>query len=162
MPAPGTLKSSTHDSGLHAAPALDLGPAICADDVESRSHEWLLTNGRGGYACGSVAGVLDRRYHAVLAAAVAPPDTRTVVMAKFDERLVGFDDGKDISLTTDAWNEGELSGHGHRHLVRFRLLDGTVEATWLLGSTRISRRLVMPHGHDAVIAEYRLEAGDGP
>ena len=82
MPAPSHLDANVTPHGNLHIPALDVGPAICADDVESRSHEWLLTNGRGGYACGSIAGTLDRRYHAYLAAALEPPDTRTVVLAK--------------------------------------------------------------------------------
>ena len=162
MPGPTTFKNAEHDVDLNAAPPLDLGPGICADDEQSRTHEWLLTNGRGGYACGSIAGVLDRRYHAVLAAAVNPPDTRTVVMAKFDERLVEFDDEEDVTLTTDSWGEDGLTGFGHRHLIRFRMLDGVIDATWLIGRTRITRRMVMPHGHDAIIAEYRVEATDRP
>ncbi|MFB0985219.1 MAG: glycogen debranching enzyme N-terminal domain-containing protein, partial [Phycisphaerales bacterium] len=76
MPGPQHLRHETTPRLLDARPTLDLGPAICADDDASRRHEWLLTNGRGGYACGSIAGVLDRRYHAVLAAAVDPPAAR--------------------------------------------------------------------------------------
>ena len=71
-------------AAITSIPALDLGPAICADDEASRRHEWLLTNGRGGYACGSIANTLERRYHAVLCTAIRPPDTRSVVVAKMD------------------------------------------------------------------------------
>ena len=178
MPGPQHIQASGKESTLDARPALDLGPAICADDEEARKHEWLLTNGRGGYACGSIAGVLDRRYHACLAAAIEPPDTRWVVLAKLDERLVDFwsDDRErladrdpeddpgagDCSLTSDVWSKGGLSGFGHRHLIRCRMIDGGVEHTWLVGRTRISRRMVMPHGHDAIVVEYRLDATDRP
>lgn len=178
MPGPQHLRHETTPRLLDARPTLDLGPAICADDEASRSHEWLLTNGRGGYACGSIAGVLDRRYHAVLAAAVDPPDTRTILVAKLDERLPDFwtpdrsdrtdrdpeDDptSDDLTLTSDVWKDDQISGFGHRHLIRCRLFEGAVEHQWLCGRTRISRRLVMPHGHDAVIAEYRVEATDRP
>lgn len=178
MPGPEHIHAPGHQRTIDDRPALDLGPAICADDVESRSHEWLLTNGRGGYACGSVGGVLDRRYHAMLAAAIHPPDTRIVVLAKLDERLVDFwtedrerladrdpedePKAKDCNLSSDVWSEGGLSGFGHRHLIRCRTIDGGIEHTWLVGRTRISRRLVMPHGHDAIIAEYRLHATDRP
>lgn len=162
MPGPTTIHAPSHSAHAHDVPPLDLGPAICADDVESRQHEWLLTNGRGGYACGSVAGVLDRRYHAALAAAVQPPDTRTVILAKFDERLLDFDDDKDTTLTSEVWEDGGLSGFGHRHLVRFRLIDGRTEATWLLGDTRINRQMVMPHGLDMIVAEYTVQASKKP
>ena len=162
MPGPTSTHAAKNTVDVDDVPPLDLGPAICADDEASRQHEWLLSNGRGGYACGSVAGILDRRYHAALAAAVVPPDTRTVILAKLDERLVGFENGNDVSLTSDVWKDGGLTGFGHRHLVRFRLIDGRTEATWLLGSTRITRRMVMRHGHDAVVAEYTVEASKSP
>ena len=178
MPGPQHIQAPGKEGSLDGRPALDLGPAICADDAEARRHEWLLTNGRGGYACGSIAGVLDRRYHALLAAAIDPPDTRCVVLAKFDERLVDFWSGdrerlvdrdpeddprtRDCSLTSDVWAEGGLSGFGHRHLIRCRMIDGAIEHTWLVGRTRLSRRMVMPHGHDAIVVEYRLEATDRP
>lgn len=178
MPGPDQLHAPESTHGIDDPPALDLGPAICADDVESRSHEWLLTNGRGGYACGSVANTLDRRYHAMLAAAVIPPDTRTIVLAKFDERLVGFWDSDrerladrdpeddpqapDCALSSDVWETGGLSGFGHRHLIRCRTFEGRIEHTWLIGRTRLTRRLVMPHGHDVVVAEYRVDATDRP
>jgi predicted glycogen debranching enzyme len=178
MPGPQHLRHETTPRQLDARPTLDLGPAICADDEASRRHEWLLTNGRGGYACGSVAGILDRRYHAVLAAAVQPPDTRSILVAKLDERLPNFwtsersersdrdpeDDptSNDLTLSSDVWNDDRISGFGHRHLIRCRLFEGAIEHQWLCGKTRISRRLVLPHGHDAVIAEYRIEATDRP
>ena len=178
MPGPDQLHAPKTETGIGDHPALDLGPAVCADDVESRSHEWLLTNGRGGYACGSVANTLERRYHAMLAAAVIPPDTRTVVLAKFDERLVGFWDehrerltdrdpeddpnAADCTLASDVWEAGGLSGFGHRHLIRCRLFEGRLEHTWLIGRTRLTRRLVMPHGHDVIVAEYRVDSTDRP
>ena len=162
MPAPSHLDANANPHGNLHIPALDVGPAICADDVESRSHEWLLTNGRGGYACGSIAGTLDRRYHAYLAAALEPPDTRTVVLAKLDERIVTPDGEDDIPLGSEVWSDGRLVGMGHRHTIRFRCIDGRTETTWLLGHTRITRRMVMPHGHDAIIVEYTVESAPQP
>ncbi len=173
MPGPQHLQSTAKTHRLEHRPTLDLGPAICADDEASRRHEWLLTNGRGGYACGSVAGVLDRRYHAMLAAAVVPPDTRSVIVAKLDERLPGFEvrtegigdrdpASRDLPLSSDVWRDGGLAGHGHRHLIRCRANDGVVEHQWLCDRTRLSRRIVMPHGHDTTVAEYRVESTDRP
>src|SRR6185437_9070150 len=36
-------------------------------------HEWLVTNGLGGYACGTVSGATTRRYHGYLIAAHPVP-----------------------------------------------------------------------------------------
>ena len=36
-------------------------------------REWLVTNGLGGYASGTVAGVVTRRYHGLLVASLPAP-----------------------------------------------------------------------------------------
>ena len=45
------------------------------------TREWLVTNGLGGYASGSVAGVATRRYHGLLIAALPTPIGRTVMLS---------------------------------------------------------------------------------
>ena len=52
------------------------------------SKEWLLTNGLGGYASGTVIGVNTRKYHGLLVAALHPPGDRTVCLSKIDEDLI--------------------------------------------------------------------------
>ena len=49
--------------------------------------EWLVTNGLGGYASGTVAGTLTRRYHSLLIAALPTPLGRTVMLNALWERL---------------------------------------------------------------------------
>ena len=49
-------------------------------EVSSRK-EWLLTNGIGGFASGTVSGINTRRYHGLLVAAVDPPAGRQVLLA---------------------------------------------------------------------------------
>ena len=44
----------------------------------AREREWLVTNGIGGFAMGTVPGVLTRRYHGLLIAALEPPLGRTL------------------------------------------------------------------------------------
>lgn len=51
----------------------ELGRHLCSDPRFSAEHEWLVTNGLGGYASGTVAGLLTRRYHGLLVAALQPP-----------------------------------------------------------------------------------------
>jgi glycogen debranching enzyme len=54
-------------------------------DLDSAlSREWLVTNGLGGFACGTVAQANTRRYHGLLVAALAPPAERTLMVAKLD------------------------------------------------------------------------------
>ena len=52
---------------------LELGRDITGDFTPAESREWLCTNGIGGFAPGTIAGSLARRYHGLLVAALAPP-----------------------------------------------------------------------------------------
>ena len=50
----------------------------------SARREWLVTNGIGGFACGTIAGINTRRYHGLLVASLSPPVQRTLLLAKLD------------------------------------------------------------------------------
>lgn len=63
---------------------LELGRDICGDAEQALRREWLVTNGQGSYACGTVAGANTRCYHGVLVAALAPPVGRTLLVSKLD------------------------------------------------------------------------------
>src|SRR5687768_14792383 len=51
------------------------------------TKEWLVTNGLGGYASGTISGSLTRRYHGLLIAALPTPFGRTVMFNYVWERL---------------------------------------------------------------------------
>src|SRR6266542_4422514 len=50
-------------------------------------HEWLVTNGLGGYACGTVAGAATRRYHGLLIAAHPAPLGRVMMWNHLTEHF---------------------------------------------------------------------------
>src|SRR5512143_2805129 len=50
--------------------------------------EWIVTNGLGGYASSTLAGVSTRRYHGILVAALPNPLGRIVMLNHLGERLV--------------------------------------------------------------------------
>ena len=58
---------------------LDFGRPICGNLTSAVSREWLVTNGIGGFACGTIAGLLTRRYHGLLIAALQPPLARKLL-----------------------------------------------------------------------------------
>ena len=64
---------------------IDFGSDICGDLPAAEAREWLVTNGMGGFACGTVAGTLTRRYHGLLLAALPAPWHRTLLVSKIDE-----------------------------------------------------------------------------
>src|SRR5204863_5567498 len=51
-------------------------------------REWLVTNGPGGYASSTVAGVVTRRYHALLVASLPARLGRVVMRYHLLERVV--------------------------------------------------------------------------
>src|SRR5437773_714451 len=63
-----------------AQPLVHFGREICGDLDAALRREWLVTNGVGGYASGTVAGVNTRSYHGLLVAALTPPVERTVLV----------------------------------------------------------------------------------
>src|SRR5687768_17642090 len=86
-------------------------------------REWLVTNGLGGYATGTVSGSLTRRYHGVLVAALPTPFGRTVMLNYVWERL-RFPDGRLVSVP-EVYNTGAgKEFNSARHLVSFRLEAG--------------------------------------
>src|SRR2546429_1195531 len=66
---------------------LDWDEAIAGDLDPAERLEWLCTNGIGGFASGTVAGTLTRRYHGPLVAALEPPLGRTLLVAKIEDRV---------------------------------------------------------------------------
>ena len=106
--------------------------SICRDLNETISREWLITNGVGGYAAGTVAGVLTRMPHGLL---VTPPvrntNTPQVLLAKIDEEVV-FDQ-RTYELGTNEYQDGTLNPAGFVHLEAFRLEEGFPVFTYHLG-----------------------------
>src|SRR5690348_7500297 len=102
---------------------IEFGREICGNLDTAESREWLVTNGIGGYASGTVAGLLTRRYHGLLVAALQPPLGRTLLLAKLDETVLY--DTRSYSLNTNRWADGIISPQGYRYIERFSL-EGTI------------------------------------
>ncbi|MEM8716273.1 MAG: glycogen debranching enzyme N-terminal domain-containing protein, partial [Cyanobacteria bacterium P01_G01_bin.4] len=76
---------------------LTFGRETCGDLAIAEQREWLVTNGIGGFASGTVAGLLTRRYHGLLVAALRPPLGRALLVAKLDETVEYNGDRYDLS-----------------------------------------------------------------
>jgi predicted glycogen debranching enzyme len=123
------------------------------------SREWLVTNGLGGYASGTVAGALTRRYHALLVSALPTPFGRTVMLNHLGEQL-RWSDGRTagLSRTVETGDGRELDAT--QYLVDFRLEEGLPVWTYEVASARIEKRVVMPHLQNTTHIAYRLLAGE--
>src|SRR5437879_5644040 len=121
--------------------AISFGPAICNDLTAAEQREWLVTNGLGGFASGTVAGSSTRRYHGLLVAALAPPAVRTHLVGGLDE--LASVDGKTYSLATHRWASGSVAPQGHLSIQNFRLERSIPVWTYQAGPTRIEKRVWM-------------------
>src|SRR5687768_12677733 len=103
--------------------------------------EWLVTNGLGGYATGTIAGTLTRRYHGLLVAALPTPFGRTVMLNHVWERL-RFPDGRLVSLARVIDNDVGKEFETSHHLAAFRLEAGLPVWEYELGGVRFEKRVL--------------------
>ena len=126
-------------------PFVRFGRQVTGDPAASLRREWLVTNGLGSYASGTLAGSPTRSYHGLLVAALEPPVERTVLVAGAVESL----------------HDGEETA-GFEQLESF-WLDGTLPVwRFALGDLLVERRLWMPAGEQATWITYRIVRGDRP
>jgi predicted glycogen debranching enzyme len=138
----------------------DCGREICGSLATAERREWLVTNGIGGFASGTVAGLLSRRYHGLLVAALQPPLGRTLLVAKVDDELEY--DGLRRPLFTNRWADGTVDPHGYRDLERFRLEGTTPVWTYASADALLEKRVFMVAGANTTYVRYRLCRGRGP
>src|SRR5688572_9322636 len=66
------------------------------DDAEHGSdpltREWLVTNGLGGYASGTISGAVTRRFHGLLISALPAPLGRTMMLSDLSARVLTSED----------------------------------------------------------------------
>jgi len=129
-------------------------------------REWLVTNGLGGYASGTIAGVATRRYHGLLVAALPNPLGRTMMFNHLSEqlrlpndKLVRLGAARPDGRRDDGTPESNL--FGAEHLIEFRLEHGLPVWTFDLGGFVLEKRVLLAHMQNTVHVTYRLLAGEG-
>ena len=98
---------------------IDYGTDICSSLAEGLSREWLVINGIGGYASGTIAGPLSRSYHGLLIAATKPPVSRMLMLSKLDETVLVND--QRYPLYSNLFPEGVVEPDGYTRIERFYL-----------------------------------------
>lgn len=145
---------------------LEFGREVCGNTAVAETREWLVTNGIGGYASGTIAGMLTRRYHGLLMAALQPPLGRTLLVAKIDETAeydgIYPQSGRFFPLFANRWAGGSLEVEGPRHLNQFHLEGTTPVWTYGLGNALLEKRIWMQQGANTTYIQYRLVRATGP
>jgi predicted glycogen debranching enzyme len=136
------------------------GREICGDFAAAESREWLVTNGIGGYASGTVSESHTRRYHGLLVAALQPPVGRMQLVSHFDE-LVRYA-GADFSLATHRWASGAIDPKGYLLIEEFHLEGAKPVWTYALADALLEKRVWMRQGENTTYIQYTLVRGNGP
>jgi predicted glycogen debranching enzyme len=140
------------------------GPAArpgAIDEEGLLTREWLVANGVGGYASGTLAGVTTRRYHGLLIASLPAPFGRVVMLSHLSEQF-RLPDGTLLRFGGEEWAGGQLDLYGSAHLQEFRLEAGLPVWRYAINDTVFEKQVFLPHGQNAVYITYRLLEGQAP
>ncbi len=138
---------------------IDFGRAVCDSD-EAFRREWLVTNGIGGYASGTIGGVRTRKYHAMLVAATNPPAVRTLLLGETAPTATYR--GVRYPLCANQWKDGTISPQGHIRLQRFHLERQIPVWRWSFSDALLERRIFMIHGENTLCQHWTLVQASSP
>src|SRR4051794_1225451 len=124
---------------------ISFGPQVCGRIDEGAAREWLVTDGLGGYAMGTVSGLRPRRYHGLLMVAGPSPASRRLGLAALDAVLT-LPSGALVRLGTHEWASGAVEPRGHQLLASFELVDGLPSWRWRGGAGGVERTLAVQQG----------------
>jgi predicted glycogen debranching enzyme len=136
----------------------EISLAVNARSPQPWEREWLVTNGLGGYASGTVSGALTRRYHGLLIAAYPPPLGRIMIVNRITESVRSVD-GNHLRLNPDDAETGAQASQGIAYLAEFRLEDGLPVWSYQIGDAVIEKRIILEHRHNTTHLVYRLISG---
>ena len=135
-----------------------LGREICGGWNEVVRREWLVTNGLGGYACGSVSGANTRRYHGFLMASLKAPVDRTLLVAKLDINVEYL--GKSYALSANEFAGGTVDPRGFVHLESFTVIDGVPIWRYAVADALLEQKIFMaPEANTSYLRLEVLRAG---
>ncbi len=114
--------------------------------------EWLLTNSRGGFACGTVAGCNTRRYHGLLIGTLDPPANRIVGLSSCLETVAIGNETKALGCFEF---EGGISPNGFMHLCEFSK-DLGVHFDYNLWDVKIRKSIYLLPDSDVTAIVYEF------
>ena len=118
-------------------------------------REWLLTNGRGGFASSTIIGANTRKYHGLLIAPLTPPARRYLILSKLDESIQIGD--KQYDLYTNV-GENYIS-QGYKYQETFEK-DYFPTYSYKIEDVKISKTICLEYGKDVVGIYYKIKNSD--
>lgn len=137
-------------------------PGACAiESTQQLRREWIVTNGLGGYASGTVLGVNTRRYHGYLISALPEPFGRWMMLNHLFEN-VRLKDGTVRSIGGGGGERYSVATDSSSCLNEFRLEVGLPVWRYEVGSTVIEKRILLPYRQNTVHISYHMIQGEEP
>jgi predicted glycogen debranching enzyme len=134
------------------------GPQAAPDLLVQR--EWLVTNGLGGYASGTLAGIATRRYHGLLVSALPAPLGRIQMLSGMSE-VLRLPDHTLVALGGEALAGQEMKVPSSGHLREFRLEAGLPVWSYEAAGYVLEKRVLLAHRQNTVYVIYSLLDGPG-
>ncbi len=139
---------------------MTLPRSAIAQSPDTFAREWLITNGIGGFACGTVSQARTRRYHGWLVASLRPPVDRVLMLAKADVTLAIR--GRKFQLGCNEFADGTVSPTGYLQIIEFRIEDGIPVWRYLVEDVVLEQRLWMVPGRNTTQASFSLAGASVP
>ena len=118
-------------------------------------HEWIITNGLGGYASSTILNVNMRKFHGLLFVAFNPPGNRHLLLSKLDEEVRI---GKEVYPLGSNQFKDAIYPEGYRNLRGFEM---GLFPTFYYQTRRVylKKEIFMPHLRNAVVIRYEVFNG---
>src|SRR6266516_6864363 len=135
---------------------LQVDKDVYSDVQAGLDREWLVTNGLGGYAAGSIVGATTRSYHGLLVAVLRLFVERFVLVTKIDE-TIDFPDERSLKLGVNEYQDGTIDPQGYTYLKKVALEGDIPCFTYDLGDTlTLEKRVWMEYGQNMTYVQYML------
>jgi glycogen debranching enzyme len=140
------------------------GAAIVCLQISEQSienlltKEWLLTNGRGGYASSTIVGCNTRRYHGLLVGSIEPPTDRIMALANCLEMIIVG--GRGFNLSTFEFGE-KFAPAGFNYIKQFYQGTG-VHFDYQFDRLELTKSIYLVRDIDTVAVEYNFRSVQEP
>jgi len=121
--------------------------------AEATRHEWIETNGLGGWASSSIIGANTRRYHGLLVASLTPPTKRFVLLSKLDETIITADGRYELGANLYDSNTDHPGGQQYLQSFTKELFP---QWEYEAGGIRFKKTIAMVHGENTVVVIYDI------
>ena len=118
---------------------------------EGIKHEWLITNGIGGYAASTVIGINTRKYHGLLVAPLTPPARRHIILSKLDESIQINNNKYDLYSNMCV----NYIAQGYKYQQEFEK-EYIPIFTYKVENILIKKLICMEHGKNTVCVLYKI------